>query len=81
MKKHTSINRIVRVLIPNDAPSAVGVLARAFDQEPGKLAMLPENRIRRNFLVWMVHSRLYDAKRYGSVNGAEVDNELGAIAL
>jgi GNAT superfamily N-acetyltransferase len=81
MKKHTSINQIVRVLRPDDAPSAVSVLARAFDQEPAKLVLLPDDRIRNTFLEWTVHARLYDTMRYGSVFGAEVDNELGAIAL
>jgi GNAT superfamily N-acetyltransferase len=81
MPDHTSINHIVRVLRPDDAPSAATVLARAFDQEPTKLIMLPDNYIRRTFLEWTVHARLYDALRYGSVHGAQVDGELGAIAL
>jgi GNAT superfamily N-acetyltransferase len=71
----------VRVLEQADAPAAVAVLARAFDQEVAKLTMLPDSGIRRTVLEMSVKARLYATLHYGAVHGAFIDGELGAIAL
>jgi GNAT superfamily N-acetyltransferase len=71
----------IRMLDPADAPAAAAILARAFDQEPAKLVLLPNSAIRRTVLEMSVKARLYDALRYGTVHGAQIDGELGAIAL
>jgi hypothetical protein len=71
----------VRVLGPADAPAAVAVLARAFDQEPAKLAMLPDGKARRIVLEIAVGARLRETLRYGTAHGAYVNGELGAVAL
>jgi GNAT superfamily N-acetyltransferase len=71
----------VRSLGQADAPAAVAVLARAFDQEPAKLTMLPDSGIRRTVLEMSVKARLYDTLRYGTVHGSFIDGELGAIAV
>jgi ribosomal protein S18 acetylase RimI-like enzyme len=76
---HTEVK--VKILRSSESPAAVTILARAFDQEPTKLVMLPDARLRRTFLEWTVKARLFDAMRYGTVHGAHVDGELGAIAL
>jgi GNAT superfamily N-acetyltransferase len=73
--------KVVRVLGPADAPAAAAVLVRAFDQEPAKLAMLPNAGIRGAVLDMAVNARLYDALRYGNVHGAQIDDKLGAVAL
>jgi GNAT superfamily N-acetyltransferase len=77
----TTTKERVRVLRQADAPAIVSVLTRAFDQEPAKLTMLPDSGIRRTVLEMSVKARLYDTLRYGSVHGASIDGELGAIAL
>jgi GNAT superfamily N-acetyltransferase len=71
----------VRVLGQADAPAAVTLLASAFDQEPAKLTMLPDSGIRRTVLEMSVKARLYATLPYGTVHGASIDGELGAIAL
>jgi hypothetical protein len=71
----------VRSLGQADAPAAVAVLARAFDQEPAKLTMLPDSGIRRTVLEMSVKVRLYDTLHYGTVHGSYIDGELGAIAV
>lgn len=71
----------IRTVGQADAPAVIDVLARAFDQEPAKLTMLPDSGIRRTVLEMSVKARLYDTLRYGSVHGASIDGELGAIAL
>jgi GNAT superfamily N-acetyltransferase len=71
----------VRVLGQADAPAAVTLLARAFDQEPAKLTILPDSEIRRTVLEMSVKARLYATLHYGAVHGAFIDGELGAIAL
>ncbi len=71
----------VRALGPAEAAAAAAVLAQAFDQEPAKLTMLPHAPRRRLFLETMMNVRVYDATRYGTVHGAEIDGELGAVAL
>jgi GNAT superfamily N-acetyltransferase len=75
----------VRVLGQADSSAAVTILARAFDQEPAKLALLPNSAPRRAVLEMNIRARLYDALRYGlrygTLHGAQVDGELGAVAL
>jgi len=71
----------VRVLSPAEAATAASVLAEAFEQEPAKLTMLPNAHRRRLFLKTMMKVRVYDATRYGTVHVAEIDGELGAVAL
>jgi GNAT superfamily N-acetyltransferase len=77
----TKTKERVRSLGRADTAAAAAVLARAFDQEPTKLTMLPDSGIRRIVLEMMVETRLYDALRYGAVHGASIDGELGAVAL
>lgn len=72
---------IVRTLKPADAPVAATVLAQAFIQEPAKLVILPDTKIRRTFLESIVSVRLYDALRCGWAHGAQLDGELAAVAL
>ncbi|MFU8772660.1 MAG: GNAT family N-acetyltransferase, partial [Anaerolineales bacterium] len=81
MNEQIRNSRVVRVLRPAEGPIAGAILARAFDQEAAKLIMLPDERLRHTFLEWTVNARLFDAMRYGTVHGAQVDGELGAIAL
>jgi GNAT superfamily N-acetyltransferase len=71
----------VRVLEPTDAAAAATVLARAFDQEPAKLTMMPNSTARQTFLDLTLRARLYDPLRYGAVQGAYIDDELEAIAV
>jgi GNAT superfamily N-acetyltransferase len=71
----------VRVLEPTDAAAAATLLARAFDQEPAKLAMMPNSTARRKFLELTLRARLYDPLRYGAVHGAVTGDELAAIAV
>jgi ribosomal protein S18 acetylase RimI-like enzyme len=71
----------VRVLGPTDAAAAATVLAQAFDQEPAKLTILPNSGARRTILELTLRARLYTPLRYGTVQGAWIDNELGAIAV
>ena len=71
----------VRVLGPADTTAATSILVRAFDREPAKLTMLSDPTVRRSLLEVFVKARLYDTLRYGTAHGAEVDGELGAIAV
>jgi GNAT superfamily N-acetyltransferase len=71
----------VRALGQADAPAAGAVLAQAFDHEPAKLTLLPDSGIRQSVLEMSVKTRLFDTLRYGTVHGAFIDGELGAIAL
>jgi GNAT superfamily N-acetyltransferase len=71
----------VRVLGPGDAPAAVAVLARAFEQEPAKVILLPDVEVRHAIFEMSIYARLYEALRYGTLHGALVDGELGAVAL
>jgi GNAT superfamily N-acetyltransferase len=80
MEQDKTIEQI-QVLGPADAPAVATILARAFDEEPAKLVLLPNSAIRRTVLEMSVKARLYDALRYGTVHGAQIDGELGAIAL
>jgi GNAT superfamily N-acetyltransferase len=66
---------------PADLPAAVSLLARAFEQEPAKLSLLPDAGVHRAMLEMTMQARLYDTLRYGTVHGAWVDGELGAIAV
>jgi len=81
VNEHPTNTRVVRVLQPAEALTAVTILSRAFDQEAAKLVMFPDERVRHKFLEWTVNARLYDAMRYGTVHSAQIDGELGAIAL
>jgi GNAT superfamily N-acetyltransferase len=71
----------MRALEPSDAVAATAGLARAFDQEPAKLTMMPNSAIRRIVLERTLRIRLYDPLRYGTVHGAWMDNQLAAIAV
>lgn len=71
----------IRTLGPADAPAAVAVLARAFDREPAKLALLPHAGIRQTVQELSMKARLYDALRYGTVHAAQVDGGIAAIAV
>jgi GNAT superfamily N-acetyltransferase len=71
----------VRVLAPADAAAAAAALARAFDQDPAKLALLPNPGLRGGLLELAMNARLYDTLRYGSVHAAQAEGELGAIAV
>lgn len=71
----------VRALEPGDLPVAADVLARAFDQDAAKVTMLPDSPARRAFLMGILTLRLREAMRYGTVHGAYVAGELGAVAL
>jgi GNAT superfamily N-acetyltransferase len=64
-----------------DASAATAILARAFDQEPAKLTLLPDSGLRRIVLEMSVKARLHDTLRYGTVHGGSIHGELGAIAL
>jgi ribosomal protein S18 acetylase RimI-like enzyme len=71
----------VRVLGPDDAPAAATVLARAFEQELAKATLVPNAGARHSIFEMSVSARLHEAIRCGTLHGAEVDGELGAIAL
>jgi GNAT superfamily N-acetyltransferase len=71
----------VRVLGPADSDAAADVLARGFDQEPAKLALLPDGWARRRVLLLAAHGRLYDAVRRGTAQAALADGELASVAV
>jgi GNAT superfamily N-acetyltransferase len=71
----------VRVLEPADAAAAATLLARAFDHDAAKLAIMPDSAARRTILALTLRARLDAPLRYGTVHGAEVHDELGAIAV
>jgi GNAT superfamily N-acetyltransferase len=86
MMTHTAFERHsstveVRVLEPTDAADAAAILARAFDQEPAKLTLMPNSAARRMFLELILRVRLYDPLRYGAVHGAQIRDDLAAIAV
>lgn len=66
---------------PPDATAAAKVLARAFDQEPAKLTMMPNSAARRTLLELTLRARLYDPLRYGTVHGACIGDELASVAV
>ena len=72
---------MVRVLGPGDVAAAADVLARGFDQEPAKLSLLPDPRVRRAVLEMSARGRLYDAVRRGTAHGGFVDDRLAAVAV
>ena len=71
----------VRVLRPSDAAAATDVLTRGFDQEPAKVALLPEPGVRQAILRVSARNRLYDALRRGTAHAALVDDRLAAVAV
>ena len=71
----------VRVLRPAQAPAAAAALVRGFDQEPAKVALLPDAALRRPWLETSIRTQLQEALRYGTVHGALVDGELAAVAV
>jgi GNAT superfamily N-acetyltransferase len=71
----------VRVLQPSEAGAATDVLTRGFDQEPAKVALLPEPELRQAVLRMSARNRLYDALRRGTAHAALVDNRLAAVAV
>jgi GNAT superfamily N-acetyltransferase len=68
-------------LRPTDAAAAATVLARAFDRELAKLALMPNPAVRQPILELTLRNRLYDPLRYGTVHGVHIRGELGAIAV
>lgn len=80
IERHSSTVEL-RVLGPTDAADAANVLAQAFDQEPAKLTLMPNSAARRSFLKLTLKSRLYDPLRYGTVYGAQIGDDLAAIAV
>jgi GNAT superfamily N-acetyltransferase len=86
MMSHDAIERHsntieVRVLGSADAADAANILARAFDQEPAKLTLLPNSGARSKFLELTLRVRLYDPLRHGVVHGAQIRDDLAAIAV
>ena len=76
-----SSNRAVRVLAPADGRAAAACLARGFDQEPAKLAMLPRPEQRQVVLEMAAANQLHAALRYGTAHAAVVDGELASVAV
>jgi GNAT superfamily N-acetyltransferase len=71
----------VRVLGPDDAQAAAAVLADGFDQEPALRTLLPDAAARRKMLELTLRVRLHDPLRRGTVHGAWIGGELGAVAV
>jgi hypothetical protein len=71
----------VGVLGPADLSVATALLARAFDQEAAKLALIPESRMRQVVLEISVRASLSAALRYGTVHAALSEGEIGSIAV
>ncbi len=71
----------VRVLRPAQAAAAAAALVRGFDEEPAKVALLPDAAMRRPWLETSIRGRLHEALRYGTVHVAVVGRELAAVAV
>jgi GNAT superfamily N-acetyltransferase len=71
----------VRVLRPGDADAAATVLAEGFDQEPSMRTLIPDPAARRRMLELTLRTRLHDPLRRGTVHGAWIGAELGAVAV
>jgi GNAT superfamily N-acetyltransferase len=71
----------VRVVRPADAADAAAVLARAFDQEPTLVTIVPDPAARRALLELTMGARLFDPLRYGTVHGAWLGDDLGGVAV
>jgi ribosomal protein S18 acetylase RimI-like enzyme len=77
----TTAPAVVRVLGPTDLEVAAAVLSRAFEQEPGNLALLPDPETRRLIVEASARNTLRSALRFGTVHGAMAGGDLAAIAL
>ena len=71
----------VRVLDPRELKAATVLLARAFAEEPGTVALLPDPDLRRVVGESSARNALRSTFRYGNVHGAMVGDDLAAIAL
>ncbi len=72
---------VLRVLDPEDRDAAAAVLARGFAQDPGAVAMLPDEQQRRRVLELSGRNVIGAAIPDASAYGVEVGGELGAIAV
>jgi GNAT superfamily N-acetyltransferase len=66
---------------PADIPAASDALARGFDQEPGKLALVPDPTVRRAVIEMSASIRLREAARRGTAHAAVVEGEPAAVAV
>jgi GNAT superfamily N-acetyltransferase len=71
----------VRILSTADFFAAAQTLARGFDQEPAKLALVPDPLTRRAALELSARNRLYDAVRRGTAHAALIDEQPVAVAV
>jgi GNAT superfamily N-acetyltransferase len=73
--------QFVRVLQPADGPAAAACLGRGFDQEPAKVALIPDGGARRIVTEMSAANQLHAALRRGAAYAALVDHELAAVAV
>jgi GNAT superfamily N-acetyltransferase len=71
----------VRVLAVEDAAVAVGLLARGFAEEPGNVALFPNEASRIRLFEGSGKAQLRRRLRRGTVHGVFVDGELVAVAV
>lgn len=71
----------LRVLRADEAPAAAAVLARAFADEPAKLALFPEEASRRRLTEVAALARVRALVRYAAAHGVEIDGTLAGVAL
>ena len=71
----------VRVLAVDDAAAAVGLLARGFADEPGNVALFPNQAARIRLFKGSGKAQLRRRLRRGTVHGVFLDGELVAVAV
>lgn len=71
----------LQTLDERDLDAAAHLLAVGFAEEPGMVALVPDEGARHRFLVRGSRAQLRALLPHGSVHGAVVDGELAALAL
>lgn len=71
----------VRTATAADLDGATEVLVRAFVEEPGNVALLPDPETREAMVRVVVGPELKGAMRYGTVHVATVDGQVAGVAV